>query len=311
MTTTIASSSLRGAPMQVLPSPATSHPRTASWAPQFEAVANYVAQHGEYPSHRTALGRWCHLQRHQYKAGRLSTARIVALEALEGWRWSIHDALWEDHFVRVAEHIALTGAYPNAKTGLGNWVKRQRASQRSGDLTASRTAKLETLPGWSWRLRVHIQSWESRLAALADHIPSADGYPSGRDPLARWVLLQRRAHREGTLSSDRVASLEALPGWRWSIASPVPYRLRGPAQQAADALLAHTALKRHRPSCLTEVTYRQYLDVLAVRMSDTSASLAQLAASMSPPMTKDAYAAKLRRAHGLTGVPGTRAERGA
>ncbi|PBA08479.1 hypothetical protein CKJ70_26075 [Mycobacterium avium] len=41
---------------------------------------------------------------------------------------------------------------------------------------------------------------------------------------------------------------------------------------------------------------RRLLEVLGARMSNTAASLAEIAATMSPPMTKEALAAQVRRA---------------
>lgn len=99
---------------------------------------------------------------------------------------------------------------------------------------------------------------------------------------------------------------------RWdSLRVPLRYKRRSPGEQAADALRAHTALKRARPEGLSDASYRTYLQVLSARMSDTVASLAEVAAAMSPPMTKEAFAGQLRRAHAASGVAITRSERGA
>ena len=99
---------------------------------------------------------------------------------------------------------------------------------------------------------------------------------------------------------------------RWaSLRAPLRYERRGPDTQAADALRAHAALTACKPTNLSDVTYRTYVEVLGARMSDTSASLAELAAAMSPPRTKETFAGQLRRAHAAAGVAITRAERGA
>lgn len=93
---------------------------------------------------------------------------------------------------------------------------------------------------------------------------------------------------------------------RWdSLRGPLQYQRRDPEQQANDARRAYAALEQSRPSDLGEASYRSYLDVLRARMLDTSASLAEVSAAMSPPMTKEAFAAQLRRAHAAAGVPFT------
>lgn len=94
---------------------------------------------------------------------------------------------------------------------------------------------------------------------------------------------------------------------RWaSLRGPLQFSRRGPADQAADARRAHDALKRCKPTGLSDISYGSYLEVLDARMSNTSASLAQVAAAMSPPMTKEAFAGQLRRAHAAARVSITR-----
>lgn len=94
---------------------------------------------------------------------------------------------------------------------------------------------------------------------------------------------------------------------RWaSLRGPLQYSRRGPADQAADARRAHDALARCKPTGLSDTIYGTYLEVLDARMSNTSASLAQVAAAMSPPMTKEAFAGQLRRAHAAAKVSITR-----
>lgn len=38
-----------------------------------------------------------------------------------------------------------------------------------------------------------------------------DGYRLGR-----WVGVQRRTYKAGRVAADRIAQLEALPGWSWN-----------------------------------------------------------------------------------------------
>jgi hypothetical protein len=46
-------------------------------------------------------------------------------------------------------------------------------------------------------------------------------YTEGDFGLGPWVNKQRAAFKNGKLDSDRVARLEALPGWSWD-ARPTP-----------------------------------------------------------------------------------------
>lgn len=94
-----------------------------------------------------------------------------------------------------------------------------------------------------------------------------------------------------------------------SLRVPLKYTRRNPAQQADDARRALHALQQQGPPPgLSEATYHRHLDVLQARTSNPEASLAELAATMSPPMTKEAIAGQLRRALAAAGVTMTRTE---
>jgi len=41
--------------------------------------------------------------------------------------------------------------------------------------------------------------------------------PEARARRLAWEQEQREAYKQGTLSSDKVAALEAVPGWQWEI----------------------------------------------------------------------------------------------
>ncbi len=97
---------------------------------------------------------------------------------------------------------------------------------------------------------------------------------------------------------------------RWeSLKGPLRLERRSAEEQAADARQAHAGLLSNRPADISDTVYGRHMAVLAARASNGSASLAELATSMSPPMTKEAFAAQLRRAHAAAGVPITRKAR--
>ncbi len=102
---------------------------------------------------------------------------------------------------------------------LGSWAHNQRRFYKRGILAADRSARLESLPGWSWDLRG--ANWEDGFVALAAYIEREGDARVPRDHvegevnLGVWVGTQRGFYKSGKLEKDRVARLSALPGWSW------------------------------------------------------------------------------------------------
>jgi hypothetical protein len=84
--------------------------------------------------------------------------------------------------------------------------------------------RLETLPGWTWS--IYQADWEESFAALAAYawregdarVPQ--GHVESGFRLGNWVYNQRQRYKSEKLAPERVARLEALPGWRWTARGP-------------------------------------------------------------------------------------------
>jgi hypothetical protein len=102
---------------------------------------------------------------------------------------------------------------------LGSWVVRQRQLRVGGRLSTSRVRRLEALPGWVWDS--NEADWERGFAALRQfvtregHARISKTYVEGGYRLGAWAGVQRVAYNDGRLSDERIARLEALPGWVW------------------------------------------------------------------------------------------------
>lgn len=100
---------------------------------------------------------------------------------------------------------------------LDRWVGRQREVHKAGVLPSDRFARLEAL-GFEWA--PHAADWETKFLELEAYkarfgdcrVPQK--WPENPS-LGSWVAKQREVQDAGSLSSDRVARLEAL-GFEWS-----------------------------------------------------------------------------------------------
>jgi hypothetical protein len=197
----------------------------------------YVNLHGNasVPYHHITsqgykLGQWVGKQRRMRSSNKLSQDRIRRLEALPDWQWDMGSKKpkgWEEGFRHLKEFADQEGhaTVPiNFKLAdghlLGLWVGRQRKTK--GGMTPERIARLESLPGWSWNVIsdkweesfIHLKEFTDREghANVPQRYKTAIGYR-----LDTWVGRQR-ADRT-SLSSERKALLEALPGWSWDVYS--------------------------------------------------------------------------------------------
>ena len=103
---------------------------------------------------------------------------------------------------------------------MATWVTSQRQAFKTGALDAARAARLESVPGWAWRIA--DAAWDEAYARLERYVeregharvPQAfmdDGFPLGA-----WVGHQRQLYRKrGGLIPVRRKRLESLPGWLW------------------------------------------------------------------------------------------------
>lgn len=168
------------------------------------------------------LGGWVGEQRK--KQDRLSPERKARLEALSGWIWDATSERWKTGFSYLRDYVNQNGSTRMLNTyitddgfHLGGWISEQR--KRRETLSIERKLLLENLPGWVWNK--FSDQWDEGLnyvrefvkenghSRVPQYYKTENGYPLGQ-----WVSERRK--KKDTLSTERRAQLEALPGWAWN-----------------------------------------------------------------------------------------------
>ena len=177
-----------------------------------------------------SLGMWASNRRVDFKRGRLGAEEVSRIEAVPGWQWSRADAFGRrlnqlQTFATEHGHARVPDAYAcNDGFRLGAWVVNKRMKFKQGSLPTEQIEELERLPGWSWEalgdifpngLR-HLQDFSDKQghAQVLLRYVSPDGFRLGN-----WVSHQRVFFKQDTLAADRIALLEAVPGWTWNPAA--------------------------------------------------------------------------------------------
>ncbi|MGW8431693.1 helicase associated domain-containing protein [Curtobacterium citreum] len=200
-----------------------------------------------------ALGHVVQSWRLRFNKGRLPQDHAEALASRAGWVWrasrknrtvtadgtiaGIEENPFEERIraLRLFAHehghtqvpsvtVTLTGV------NLGSWVQSQRSMYRQRQLPTSKRAvlsdahiaALEAVPHWTWVSDSATTRWETKFAGLEAVVASTGtarmakrDANADQEQIGKWVVMQRVQYRKGKLSAERIAKLEALPGWVW------------------------------------------------------------------------------------------------
>jgi len=175
-------------------------------------------------------GRWVSTQRSLKNKNELKADRIAILEAIAWWSWGKPKPRLQRSYEEIAaEYRAMReklGREPNERSSdleerrLGKWRNHQR--RLKNELPADRIAILEKISGWSWgRPRLQHRNCGDAAAeyrAMCERLgrePSQSSSDLEEMQQAKWRSYQRRLKIKNKLPADRIAILEAIPGWSW------------------------------------------------------------------------------------------------
>jgi superfamily II DNA or RNA helicase len=195
------------------------------WEEGFESLQIFTARKGHArPPHAHKeegfnLGFWVNVQRGS--RDNLTPERTARLEALPGWAWGVLEFQWAKGFSSLQRFTARKGharplsSHKENGDKLGAWVVKQRSFRDR--LTPEQVSQLEALPGWAWD--TYEFRWEEgfsslrRFTAREGRARPPKGHKEEGYNLGSWVNVQRGSRDK--LTPERIARLEALPGWVW------------------------------------------------------------------------------------------------
>ena len=165
----------------------------------------------------------------------MSADEIAGLEALAGWSWQprtipadVRDRAKQLHadgktYGQIAKQFMAEGI--RNTTGQAKWTSAR--IRRLVEGSAGRTVTASVADRWDGQYR-------QLLAHTAAHGPLAARNRGIDKQVSQWITHQRTAHRDGKLSAEQTALLEAIPGWTWQRPT-VPTELRRRAQRLLAA----------------------------------------------------------------------------
>ncbi|HSW61956.1 MAG TPA: Helicase associated domain protein [Dissulfurispiraceae bacterium] len=208
----------------------------AQWEQGFQETVRYIAENNQIPNtpkrYKTPagyrLGLWQSNQKRARKQGALSQDRIARLTSI-GFAWDALDAQWQQGLQETIRYAAENNQNPNTpkryKTAagyrLGLWQSNQKRAYKRGVLNSDRIALLSAI-GFLWDML--DARWESGLQETVHYAGGNDGKPNapasyispGGFKLGLWQSNKRREYKNGLLSRERIAQLDAI-GFRWDV----------------------------------------------------------------------------------------------
>jgi hypothetical protein len=139
-------------------------------------------------------------------------------------------SLGRNRLRQLVAMVQATGLYPSRhgatteERTLATWLQRRREDARAGRLPAEFKEGLAILPDWERppRAEADEERWLARLEALTAYRAAGNDWPRHKatirgeeHDLGVWLHAQRSKLRQGQLSADKAAALNAaVPGWR-------------------------------------------------------------------------------------------------
>jgi hypothetical protein len=144
----------------------------------------------------------------------------AALDQIDIDGLDLDEIQFENVVMLIERHVAQYGGLPTQNgpryCALGRRVQFFRTSYQR--MIPERAARLERVPGWSWR--PHDDAFLTRLQEFIEYTEHIAQHPDGPLPprymrVPQWITYNRRRYVRDELKPERIAALTSTPGWSW------------------------------------------------------------------------------------------------
>lgn len=182
------------------------------WTQNYTLLQRFRQEHSRWPKRGEGpISTWCNTQRQMRKNGKLTKERIHKLDAI-GFVWEQDpESEWHRNYEKLKTFHRTHKRFPKAvESCLGAWCCTQRKMRRQNALSADRIACLDAL-GFPWS---PDQVWQKHFEELASFWKKHRRWPTSREgKLGSWCFVQRKMHRNGQLTEERIRLLEGIRFW--------------------------------------------------------------------------------------------------
>ena len=199
--------------------------RGDQWEANFALLEVFVAREGharvpiDHVENGVRLGQWLSNQR--ARKGRHSKSRVARLDAFPGWSWGARADQWDNHFAALEAFVAREGHarvpvdHIEGDAQIGKWVVRQRTAYKNGSLStaagpAPQSAQRMVLVRHRGPMGRHLRAARNCSSSREGHARVPQAHVEEGTQLGSWVGTQRASYKNGSLSTSRVARLDAL-----------------------------------------------------------------------------------------------------
>ena len=200
-------------------------PKEDEWNRRYEQYKRYIKQNGndiliETDFEGEHLGKWVQTQRGMYKAGKLSAERYEKLQSI-GFIFDFAEEEWNRQFEQYKRYIKNNNGNPYIPQRmdyegehLGEWVLRQRALYKTGELSEERCEKLQSV---GFILDPIEEEWNRRYEQYKRYIMDNNGNPYipertdyEGEHLGIWVYSQCALYKSGKMSQEHYEKLQSI-----------------------------------------------------------------------------------------------------